>query len=281
MPNTRIIYNNAVDRGDLAASTTAGALAVTRLATRKKSEAWRSTGTSATLYLTLAAAELLGAVVLPYCNLTSAATMRVKVGATKAVVDSAGPYLYDSGTIAALAAAPEAPLGWGAPVQGVNSFAFGGASCARHWFTAKVSGAVVRIDLTDTGNPAGYVEASRLVVGDYWELNVNPDTGLALSVEDSHQQYRNSANDLMTELGTTYRTLGLKLSDMPAADRAKLWSVLCSNGRAVPLFVSVFPGAADGPLESTYQLLCQLSSSSQVSATAFTRYGASLDLVET
>jgi hypothetical protein len=80
MSDVRIVYDNAVDRGTLSASSTAGSMSVTNLAIDKKSNVWRSAnGTSATLSAVWASLEAIGCVALPFCNLSPTATMRVRL----------------------------------------------------------------------------------------------------------------------------------------------------------------------------------------------------------
>ncbi|WP_170298783.1 phage head spike fiber domain-containing protein [Massilia eburnea] len=75
----RIVYDNAVSRAVLAASSTAGVLAVGNLQADDKASVWRATGKAARLTATWANAESIGAVALPFCNLSPSATMRVRV----------------------------------------------------------------------------------------------------------------------------------------------------------------------------------------------------------
>ena len=75
----RILNNNAADRATLSASTTAGSLVVANLKTDYKSDVYRSTGTTATITATWTSNETIGVVVLPFCNLTATATIRVKL----------------------------------------------------------------------------------------------------------------------------------------------------------------------------------------------------------
>ncbi len=79
MTNLRIIYDNAADRAALTASTTAGTLGVANLQNNRKGRPWRATGTTARLGASWAAPERIGGVFLPFCNLSPAATMRVRV----------------------------------------------------------------------------------------------------------------------------------------------------------------------------------------------------------
>src|SRR5438874_12331165 len=106
MPNIRVIYNNAADRATLTADTTAGSLAVTNLLSDIKSAVWRATKTSGTITATWTKAEPIGGVILPFCNLSSEALVRVRGYAN---VNDTTP-LFDTGNIQAC---PSLPLGIG------------------------------------------------------------------------------------------------------------------------------------------------------------------------
>jgi hypothetical protein len=78
--NLRIIYANQVDTATVTASSQASAsLGVANLLTDIKSAVWRSVGTSARLDVLLASAAIVGGIALPFTNLSSAATMRVRM----------------------------------------------------------------------------------------------------------------------------------------------------------------------------------------------------------
>ncbi|MDN4060348.1 hypothetical protein QPK31_19245 [Massilia sp. YIM B02769] len=82
MPNLRIVSDNAIARvASLVASSTAGGLAASSLASDKKSSFHRATGKSVTYTATWAEAEQLGCVALPFCNLSPTAMMRVRATA--------------------------------------------------------------------------------------------------------------------------------------------------------------------------------------------------------
>jgi hypothetical protein len=80
-------------------------------------------------------------------NLRAGDTIRVRAGATAAAVDGTTGLTVDQ-TFAAWSGV--------APTKGALSFKLLGAS---------VTSPFVRIDITSTGNPAGYVEVSRIVLG--------------------------------------------------------------------------------------------------------------------
>lgn len=78
MANMRVVSRNAVKRATLTASSTAGALAIDNLKTNDKSRVFRANGLSATVKGTFATAETISCAHLTHCNLSPAATMRVR-----------------------------------------------------------------------------------------------------------------------------------------------------------------------------------------------------------
>ncbi len=276
MSNLRIIPDNAIARASaLVASTTAGSLVAANMLTDIKGDVWRSTGTTATLTASWAAGEVIACVALPHTNLTQAATIRVR-----AYSDAGVTLLYDTGAVPACPAAPIQLQGWAASASGVNAYAFGGGAAARVWFTPVAGVKQLTIDLVDTGNASGYVEASRLVVGRYWSPTYNGDYGATMTHKDASEHVRNDASDLMTTIGTRSREMSLTLSTMRAADRTALVSILRGNGKGNPLFFSLFPESADAEQERDYEMYCKLSDISAMAIQYYDAYSAPLALDE-
>jgi hypothetical protein len=254
MPNLRVVHDNAADRATLAASSTAGTLGASNLLTQMKSQVWRAAGLAATITVSWPSAEIIGCVALPFCNLTSTATIRVR-GHTHA--GDAAP-AFDTGVRPACPYAPLGLFGWGTQALGCNAFAFGGGTYAVAWFEQTAVEQLV-IDLADADNTAGYIEASRLVAGAYWSPQNNVDWSPKLTVEDSTVNTRNDAGDLVTDRGPKYRTLAVSLSWLPPADRDPFMSILRASGFAQPVFVSLFPESTDPLQEQQYQIWGKLS----------------------
>lgn len=108
---------------------------------------WRSNGLT-TVYLK---AQLDGSawdtVALVGSNLRSSDTIRIRAGASASAVDGTSGLTVDQ-TFSAWSGT--------APTAGALSFKL---------LSSAVTSPFVRIDITSTGNPAGYVQASRLVIG--------------------------------------------------------------------------------------------------------------------
>ena len=281
MPNLRIIYDNAADRAVLTASSQAGALGPANLQRDSKNAVLRSASTLQQITATWPIAETLSCVALTPTNLTSGAFIRVRVWSTP----GAGVPVFDSGFNYACAPAPLGtfplgvlPLGhnayqWG----GVNTWARGGGAAAVLWFP-RVRGRQMLIDIVDAQNPQAYVEAGRLIVGDYWDPEYNADYGAALQVQDSSERYRTGAGSLKTQRGTVSSKLSLQLSHLGAADRARFMRILRENGAARPLLVSLFPEHADPLLEQDHMVYGLPTNLGAVSTPYYETYAVPLEI---
>lgn len=250
MPNLRLIHDNAADRAtSLAASTTSGALVAAYLQNDFKGQVHRSTGTSVTYTLTWTAGETIGGVALPATNLSASATVRARLYS-----DTGGTTLIaDSGTVYACPGLNLGLWNWSLPLNG-NAFAFGGASKSAVWFSSHYFARRCVIDLVDTGNPAGYIDNARLVVGSYWEPAINAGYGVEANVVDRTSNSRNDAGDNLSDLGTKHDTLSLKLGNVGETDRARLMQIMRNAGAARNVFVSLLPGWVDAIAEQDHMI---------------------------
>jgi len=174
---------------------------------------------------------------------------------------------------------PAGLKGWGTVPLGVNAFAYGGGAYACVW-VAPTSVKQLTIDLADSSNPSGYIEASRLVTGNYWSPTYNAEFGASITAQDASKPFRNDAGDLLTDLGTRYRSINLNLSYMPAADRLALMNIFLGNGVSMPVFLSLYPQNSDAALEQTYQIYAKLSAAGAMTAQVAGTYSAPIVLDE-
>ncbi|PHV13903.1 hypothetical protein CSQ90_26075 [Janthinobacterium sp. BJB303] len=275
MSNLRIIYDNAADRAVLLASSQAGALVVENLRTDEKCEVLRSVGTDLSITSTWPTPEIVGGVALPFCNLTPTATIRVRgyVEPGDAVPD------FDTGVVLACEYARLGSWDWGAMQLGVNAFSYGGGTYARCWLEMDSIKKLV-VDLSDEDNPAGYIEAARLVVGPYWSPEENASYGAGVTPVDTSTLYRNGAGGQYVERGTLYRKLSLALDRMTPLDRAELWRIVRGNGMTRPLLVSLYPDSEDGELEQAHQVYGRLASLAAITTPYYQTYATNLDIEE-
>jgi hypothetical protein len=253
MPNLRLLADNAADRATVTTSTTSGTLTAANLLNNIKSLVWRATGTTASISASWASDEPVSCVVLPFCNLTSAATMRVR-----GYSDTAGTVqVLDTGTNPACPA-PSVKLRGFTTAQALSAYAYGGGAFARAYF-AQINVRKLVIDLVDAANSQGYVEASRLLAGAYWSPKFNADRGATLAANDATKNVRTEAGDLLSDRGSRSTAIDLNLSMMPAPDRSTILGILRANGLSSPLFLSIFPANADAELERDYQVFGKLT----------------------
>lgn len=269
----RIAYVNKSDSATITASSSAGSLVAANLKTIYKSQVWRSTGLTATLTVVWPEGKQVSVVCLPFCNLSASATVRIR-GYTLAT--DASP-AYDSGTVVAI---PPQPLGewpWGSVTLGVNSFAVGRYSTMVKWVPVGAFEKIV-IDLVDSLNTAGYIEAGRLFISSYYQFELNSDYGSAALFTDSSTTYRNDANDLLTDRGNVFKTLTIPLPNMRAQDRAQVSNILKLASANFPVLVSLAHDCDDAVLEQEYQVYGKLTKASSLAISAFGQYATDLEV---
>jgi hypothetical protein len=194
-------------------------------------------------------------------------------------IDAWQSYSYDSGMLPACPAAAAAVDGF-TPLQAASAYGNGGGAYARHWLPAPVPALGLAIDIKDPANLQGYVEAGRLVAGDYWSPANNPDYGASVTIMDASTHARSDAGDLWTDFGTRARKMPLQLSALPAADRTALLGIVRRNGMSGAMLASLFPESVDLELERDHTIFGRLSSVSAMSIPYFDLYSMPLEIEE-
>jgi hypothetical protein len=189
-------------------------------------------------------------------------------------IDTWQSYDYDSGVVPACPAPAIVLDGWTA-AKSASAYAYGGGAYARAWFPVAQFRAFA-IDLVDTNNLQGYIEAAQLVIGQYWAPTYNPTSGSAADI-DGTTHYRTAAGDLLSRASTIHKKVAIELEYMPVEDRATLANIL-RGSRARPVFFSLFPGHADLALERDHTLIGKRMSDSEVAVQMAIRYGTKLEV---
>lgn len=276
----RVIYQNLADAATITASSTAsGSTPATNMQKDVKSLVWRSVGTTASLTVNLAADSIVGGVALPFCNLTSTATIRVR---GYSAVDATGTLLFDTTVIDAC---PYQPLGlwaWGSIPLGLNTYAYGGGTYGRAWLAndEQISCVSLLIELIDSFNTAGYIEASRLIIGAYWSPIYNTSFGLSTTTKDLSSHERSEAGDLVTNRGIRYNSMNFDLKWLTPSDRLEFSKITKGSGLPKPLFISLFPSDVDAAKEQAHQIYGKFSQLAGVSHPIFEMYSTTVDIEE-
>lgn len=278
MSNLRILYKNAADYSTVTASSTAGTLAAGNLLTDIKSQVWRSTSTSATITATWTTATAIKCVVFPFTNFTNLATMRVRGYTNAADVVGVAATVFDTTALSCCPFTSASVFGWDSNLPSAANFGRGGGVYASLFFTGGSVKKIV-VDLVDSTNTFGYIEASRLVTGTYWEPTINADYGASIGWNDSSQHTRNDAGDLLTDIKARSKTLTINFSQASATDREALMGIM-RNGIGSPLYISVFPSDTDKNREQDYQIYGKLSQQSQLAIARYATYSTALTIDE-
>lgn len=238
MPNLRIIYDNAADRANsLTASSTSGSLVAANMLNDIKGSVHRSVGLTVTYTLTWTTAQTIGGIALPATNLSSSATIRVRMYSDS----DCTALLQDSGTIYACPGASLELWDWSLPLN-ANAFAFGGASKTTVWFS-EMSGTVrgLKIDLVDI-NRTGDIDCARIICGAYWEPKHNVQNGsLNIEIADLSQQERTDSGDLLANRSVLHDKMRFDMSYLEETDRQQFMRIARLAGKSRNLVVTVFP----------------------------------------
>lgn len=232
-----------------------------------------TTGTSALLGIQIATAG--NAIDVCYAQLEAGPVVTSYYPGARPLgyMDAWQPYDLDSGWINPCPASEVTPA-----TMGANGYAYGEGTHARAWLAAPAAVRFLRIEISDPGNPGGYIEAARLVCGNYWEPEFNPDYGASVQPVDSSTNFRNGAGDLMSDVGTRNDKLSLSMSWLKPGDRAALLRILRGNGITRPSFVSLFPNHSDPLLEQDHQVFGKLVETPAMSLPSYNIAAATLQI---
>lgn len=268
----KIVYNNAADRCTLTVSSEA--VSKNNLLTDSKSDVWRTEAgiTATTLTTTWTTPELVSCVALPFCNLSQTATMRVRLYS-----DVEGTLLVlDTGTLLCAQGVPMSVHGMTA-AQAASAYSYGGGTVARLFFT-QVNARKVVIDINDAASLQGYLEASRLVIGDAFTTRYNVEQGIEVTWEDTTENQRTDAGNLVSDVGCKYKTVSASLEVLDPAERAAWWKLVAYVGKNVAVFFSFETGNTDKQTELDYSVYGKFTKASTVAARNFRIYSAPMEL---
>lgn len=278
MPNLRILYENQLDAADasLSASTSASSLVANNLRSDLKTKIHRSINKTVTYTMTWLNPRLFNMAALMFTNLSSTATMRARLYTEATDLEP----IYDTGAKLACASQPLGMWAWGSHPLGVNAFRFGGASHGRIYFTDTMAKKLV-LDVDDELGATSYIEASRLLCGQYWSPETNADYGMEGIYEFNTEHELSDAGDLRTERRPIRRGLAINLNWLKeSGDQLMLHEILMSNAMVRPIFISLFPESTDPALEQRHQMYCKLDGDTRMSHPSYGVFAVPMNLRE-
>lgn len=176
-------------------------------------------------------------------------------------------YTYDSGVVSANTSTTPRIAGL-TLTQSSSAYNYGGGRSIT-LYTTPVTAYNVRVDISDPLNLQGYLEASRLVIGEYFSPVYDAEVGTKISFEDTGKNFRNDAGNLMSDIGTRNKLVDVNVGMMQEVDRAALWKIVAYCGTSYPVFMSVYPGNANKDLEQAYTVYGKFSNISKLAAKSY------------
>lgn len=137
--------------------------------------------------------------------------------------------------------------GWGEAPWGLDGW--GGYSINQDYpdFSMRWFGGVIaqymRIEIDDTTNADGYVEAGRLKIGNAWTPQHNFDWGTTMDVTEDTKLYRTRGGSLRSSARPAYKTMEFRFSWLTENDGLTLIDILNDIGMRGDVLVSAYPGA--------------------------------------
>lgn len=264
----RIIAPDLALLATLSCATANALYPAANLITQQRDETLRTTGVSAqVIRATYAANQSVSAVALCRHNLTAAATWRVQLYSDAAWTTQ----VADSGTVTAFISTDPGPF------DTVTDATFKVLKNSVAWFSATTVRSV-QVTLTDAGNAAGYLEASRLFIGAYVELGQNPDWGHSISWDDPTTQSRTLGRSLLSQNnGERTRSFDFPFSLLDPTPRNYLADLMRVYGMERDFFMSMWPGEG-GRIEREHQAWCKITAAQGLTRPLVNFYGTSLTL---
>lgn len=252
----RFIFDNVADVATLTSPDFVSTMPVTNLQLEGRAKTARTTNATGTkiVYGTWASVKSVSAFCLYRHNLTTDATFRLRLWSG---ANQSGDILYDSGTLTIGQIIPWGYFPWGDPWAAFDQQ--GWESPFRAIYFTSVAALSFQLDFTDGGNPDGYLDAKRIVLGPYLDT-INPAVG-GLSVEwvDPSLQRRTRAGSIRSESEAMWRRYTLTFDSLPESDRAALLDAARQAGKKFEVFLSVFPEADELSLVRDYSMLAKIT----------------------
>jgi hypothetical protein len=189
-------------------------------------------------------------------------------------IDNWQSYTLDTGNVLCCPEPAVTLRGWTA-AQAASAYSYGGGAFARVWFP-QTSAYGLRVDIVDSNNLQGYLEAVRMVAAPYWATGYNPNE-VKFTPSDTTIVSRLDSGDQWADFGKFYGKLQLTLSAMAPADRPTFVSML-RNNKGYPILISVFPQNGDTTLERDCMFYGRRVDDSDITLQAALVYNSSLKL---
>jgi len=276
-----ISSNNYVDDAStLTADSAVSTLPVTNLQDIQIVKVWRSnSATSAEINIDLGSQKIMDFFALIAHNLTTSATVRWRLSN-----DNFSTTLYDSGTLDAWAPVEQ----FGGSPWGV--FTWGGLPLAdtislynASTFTLLPSAQIARyikLNIADSTNAAGYVEAGRLIAGPAYQPTINYSNGVGFEFVDDSRVTKSRGGQVFVDEVRKYRRVTFTLNHLPESEIFNNVFNNIDRIKGVSKDVLVIPQPSDSATWLTQNIYGRLAEVGPIENTTLARYSRTITIEE-
>ncbi len=261
MPNLRVLYNNLADIATITSNSTGSTATnypASNLSSSRKHLVWRSNTTTGIITLTWSTPQIVNGLALASTTLGPSSTFRLKLYSDTAKT----VLLLDTGTV----------------TPACDSVSSSSSETMHIWCNYMTNVRAAELTLSQTAHPSGYLQVSRLVIGQYWSPDFNTDFGVSTGIVDSSENTRTYAGALVTEAKYSYKVLSFSLNFMTNNDRNNLISIVRSVGKQKSVYVSIFPTDTETGKEGWYSIYGKFTDDPTITHPMYTVYTTDISL---
>lgn len=277
MSNFRIVWDNKSDAATLSATPALVAtLPETHLQQAGRANVARTTSTAdQAIKGNFAAAGYVSSMILWRHNLSPDATVRLRLYSG---AGQTGTLLYDSTAVAPYSAKAFGDLLWGIDPFGDSVFTEWGIYWSTLWFTP-VAALSFQLDLSDSANTDGYMQAARLIIGPTLTGVNNASYNYAVGWQEDTRQERTAGGSLRSDAADPFREFKIPLNWIEASDRPKLLEMRRRVGMRQDFFFSLFPEVG-GSIERDHSAVVKLVQADPLTAPYYGNHTHELSMQE-
>ena len=276
-----ISSENYVDSAStLTADSAVSTLPVTNLQDIQIVKVWRTnSATSAEINIDLGSQKIMDFFALIAHNLSTAATVRWRLSN-----DNFSTTLYDSGTLDAWA--PVEQFGgspWGVFTWGglplVSVISLYNASTFTLLPSAQIA-RYIRLNIADSTNSAGYLEAGRLIAGPAYQPTINYANGVSLEFVDDSRVTKSRGGQVFVDEVRKYRRITFDLNHLPESEIFNNVFNNIDRVKGVSKDVLVIPQPSDSATWLTQNIYGRLAAVGPIENTTLSRYSRIMTIEE-
>jgi len=272
MPNLIIMNKNVASRAAMSAAPLVPGMSADAMLNDTKSHVCRAVGTEIEIIMTFAVAERIGGVHFPSCNGSPSTTIEVlgysdEEGASK---------VLETGARLACPARPRELLPPWTPVTAASAYAWGGGAHAFTYFNnTSVRRLVIRV--RDSGSLQGYLELSRVFVGETFSPDENASYDPARTPVSTTTPFYTDAGDRRSVKGTKRWKLSIDLGSMTERDRSFICDMQVANDTDGPSIIDLYPGDPSPERSRDHRIYGGLVQTSAMRRPNFARHATTLE----